>query len=296
MFSPKNKLPTPPSPSSADDPPDLPSATASGYVANGGADRGGGQLFYTYYEKKTNGSSSKEEDQENIPIFLWLEGGPGCASSFGNFYINGPARALASRSDGAAGNRRKATGKLKENRHAWNAVGGLLYIDQPVGTGFSVPGASGTIPRSEVAVAADLYFGLCELFGPGGPLEALASRPLFVTGESYAGKFVPSIAHYILQVEEEAEEEAEAKKRGGNRWWRRRRRGGVGKTLRVRRELRRERDASSGAKTSPPRPPPFHLAGIAVVSSDDDGLFCFSRKRRERAKRDRGTKNSPFLF
>lgn len=235
-----------------DDNPDLPTVSASGYVPNGGPDRGGGQLFFAYYEKKNkNGTSANEND----PIFLWLEGGPGCASTFGALYINGPDRVLASRD--AEGGKRRTTGKLRNNSHAWNAVGGMLYVDQPVGTGLSVPGEGGeggSIPRTEVEVAADLYFGLCELFGAGGPLQALASRPFFITGESYAGKFVPSIAHYILQAEQEA-----GTKRGGRT---RTPAAGVASSLRlqVRRELRRE---SGGL---PPRPPPFHLAGIAVVS------------------------------
>ena len=160
-----SRSPSSPSPSSAPDPaaPDLPSVSASGYVPNGGADRGGGRLFFTYYEKNNSSAGSNGDE----PIFLWLEGGPGCASSFGNFYINGPAHALASRDESAG--RRRATGKLRTNPHAWNALGGLLFIDQPVGTGFSVPGGAGRamIPRTEVEVAADLYFGLCELFGPG---------------------------------------------------------------------------------------------------------------------------------
>lgn len=265
-----SRSPSSPSPSSAPDPaaPDLPSVSASGYVPNGGADRGGGRLFFTYYEKNNSSAGSNGDE----PIFLWLEGGPGCASSFGNFYINGPAHALASRDESAG--RRRATGKLRTNPHAWNALGGLLFIDQPVGTGFSVPGGAGRamIPRTEVEVAADLYFGLCELFGPGGPLEALAPRPLFVAGESYAGKFVPSIAHYILQAEAEAG--------GGGSGRRRRGAATAGQRLRVRRELRRERDASSGAML-PLRPPPFYLAGIAVVRvvSDFSGVFSGERER-----------------
>lgn len=242
-------FPSSPSPLSSDLDPDLPSVSASGYVPNGG----GGQLFFTYYERK---NSTPIVSKDLDPIFLWLEGGPGCASSFGNFYINGPARALASRDETG---QRQATGKLKANPHAWNALGGLLYIDQPVGTGFSVPGVGGKIPRTELEVAADLYFGLCELFGRGGPLEAEAARPLFVTGESYAGKFVPSIAHYILQVEAETG--------GGSRRREMRRATGTAavRAPRVRRLLRSEKDASSG-ETLPPRPPPFHLSGIAVVS------------------------------
>ena len=265
MFSPS---PASSSTSLADNP-DLPTVSSSGYVPNGGPDRGGGQLFYAYYEKR-NGSSSNPDD----PIFLWLEGGPGCASTFGALYINGPDRVLVSRgAEGGGPRRRRAMGKLRNNAHAWNALGGVLYVDQPVGTGLSVPGregeGGGPIPQTEVEVAADLYFGLCELFGAGGPLEALASRPLFVTGESYAGKFVPSIAHYILQVEAETRTERRRATAAAAATA-----GVVTSSMRVRRELRRDGGL-------PPRPPPFHLAGIAVVSGILVflGVFFFQRER-----------------
>ena len=71
----------------------------------------------------------------------------------------------------------------------WNRKFGLLFIDQPVGTGYSVAGKRG-IPTDEMEVAADLYIGLQEFFGR---YEELQDRPLFITGESYAGKYVPSI-------------------------------------------------------------------------------------------------------
>lgn len=55
-----------------------------------------------------------------------LQGGPGCASLFGNFYELGPHTLRG--------------GKLKPNRWSWNQAHGLLFIDQPLGTGFSKPG------------------------------------------------------------------------------------------------------------------------------------------------------------
>lgn len=45
-------------------------------------------------------------------------------------------------------------------------------------------------------VATDLYVGLQKFFGK---YQDLQPRPLFITGESYAGKYVPSIgAHNHL--------------------------------------------------------------------------------------------------
>lgn len=50
-------------------------------------------------------------------------------------------------------------------------------------------GARG-IPTDEMEVAADLYIALQGFFSR---YKELQDRPLFITGESYAGKYVPSI-------------------------------------------------------------------------------------------------------
>lgn len=47
-------------------------------------------------------------------------------------------------------------------------------------------------------MAADLYEGLYGFFKAHPQLQP---RPFFITGESYAGKYIPSIAHFILQAE-----------------------------------------------------------------------------------------------
>ena len=128
---------------------------------------------------------------------------------FGNLYILGPywpnktlqlvpnpgdcTSSLPAASDMHQGSN---TGEASCTPHAgtWNRKFGLLFIDQPVGTGYSVAGERG-IPTDEVEVAADLYIGLQEFFGR---YKKLQERPLFITGESYAGKYVPSIGAYPL--------------------------------------------------------------------------------------------------
>ena len=47
----------------------------------------------------------------------------------------------------------------------------------------------GKIPTTETEVAEDLYAALQQFFQAPG----LQGRPLYVAGESYAGKYVPSI-------------------------------------------------------------------------------------------------------
>lgn len=56
-----------------------------------------------------------------------LQGGPGCSSLFGVFYLNGP---FALQTDLT----------LQRNPGRWNRQYGMLFVDQPIGTGFSIPG------------------------------------------------------------------------------------------------------------------------------------------------------------
>lgn len=46
------------------------------------------------------------------------------------------------------------------------------------------------IPTDEVQIATDLYAGLQNFYAQHTDLQAC---PLFITGESYAGKYVPAI-------------------------------------------------------------------------------------------------------
>lgn len=56
-----------------------------------------------------------------------MQGGPGCASQFGNLYELGPQRVQPDL-------------RLKQNIGAWNFEAGLLFLDQPIGVGFSLAG------------------------------------------------------------------------------------------------------------------------------------------------------------
>jgi vitellogenic carboxypeptidase-like protein len=122
-------------------------------------------------------------DLRTAPIIVWLQGGPGCSSLFGTFYLNGPYQLQLDMS-------------LRKNPGRWNRHYGMLFVDQPIGTGFSIAGDQ-QIPREELSLAGDMYKALQAFYKQHAQY---ADRPLFVTGESYAGKYVPSIAHYIIQA------------------------------------------------------------------------------------------------
>ena len=70
----------------------------------------------------------------------------------------------------------------------------LLYIDNPVGTGFSFVDKDEGYVKNEVEVGRDLYSCLQQFFTL---FPKLQENKFFVTGESYGGKYVPAIAHTI---------------------------------------------------------------------------------------------------
>ena len=87
-------------------------ATADGVTQNYSI-----STFFWFFEART--------DPANAPLSIWINGGPGSSSMIGLFQENGPCR-IANDSN---------TTVL--NPHSWNSVANMLYIDQPVQTGFS---------------------------------------------------------------------------------------------------------------------------------------------------------------
>ena len=140
----------------------------AGYVSvNGGAHN----LFYWMFESR----SSPQTD----PLILWLSGGPGCSSSLALFGENGP---LSVNSDLS----------LNVNPYSWTSNATVVWVDSPVGTGFS-HGVG--LDHNEDAVAADLT-EFVQGFMVRYP--QYASLDFYVYGESYAGHYVPVAAKSIM--------------------------------------------------------------------------------------------------
>jgi carboxypeptidase D len=80
-----------------------------------------------------------------------------------------------------------------QNEWSWTNLSSVLYIEQPVGTGFS-PGTPDV--KNENDVAAQLVGFLqqfLEIF------SELKGKNFYLTGESYAGMYVPYIANFIYE-------------------------------------------------------------------------------------------------
>lgn len=103
-----------------------------------------------------------------------MTGGPGCSSELALFYENGPYLAPPA----------KNVTNLQLNPNSWNSFANLLYIDQPVGTGFSYADVNADYVHNETQVAFDLYWFLIEFYALHPQYSKL---PLYIFGESYAG-------------------------------------------------------------------------------------------------------------
>lgn len=80
---------------------------------------------------------------------------------------------------------------------SWNLHYSMLFVDNPVGTGFSYTEDASCFSQNMDDVATNLY-SLLTLFFTAFP--AYLANDFYVTGESYAGKYVPSISYYIHQM------------------------------------------------------------------------------------------------
>lgn len=118
---------------------------------------------------------------------MWLQGGPGASSLLGLLYEHGALRFEEGAPAGA---------EPEDNPLAWNLKANVVYIDQPFGTGFSYAEDEADLVTDLKQMAAHLRSALLDLVANKQPW--LNGKPLWLSGESYAGKYVPHLATAIL--------------------------------------------------------------------------------------------------
>ncbi|XVE59464.1 hypothetical protein DITRI_Ditri05aG0048400 [Diplodiscus trichospermus] len=122
-----------------------------------------------------------EQPSKPWPIILWLQGGPGASGvGIGNFEEIGPLDT-----------------SLKPRNSTWLKKADLLFVDNPVGTGYSFVGDTGLFVKTDDEAATDLATLLIELFNNN---ESLQKSPLFIVAESYGGKFAVTAGLSILKA------------------------------------------------------------------------------------------------
>ncbi|XP_071911056.1 serine carboxypeptidase 1-like [Coffea arabica] len=145
----------------------------SGYVT---VDPKAGRALFYYFAESQNPSTK--------PLVLWPNGGPGC-SSLGAGAMNelGPFRVT------------KGGKMLWKNPYAWNNVANIIFLESPAGVGFSYSNTSSDYITGDTKSAADAYTFLVNWLER---FPEYKTRDFLITGESYAGHYVPQLAQLIL--------------------------------------------------------------------------------------------------
>ncbi|XP_052149565.1 serine carboxypeptidase-like 26 isoform X3 [Oryza glaberrima] len=148
----------------------------SGYIT---VNRQNGRaLFYWFFEAQALPSQK--------PLLLWLNGGPGCSSvGYGAASELGPLRV----SRNGAG--------LEFNKFAWNKEANLLFLESPVGVGFSYTNTSSDLTKlNDGFVAEDAYNFLVNWLDR---FPQYKDHEFYISGESYAGHYVPQLADLVYE-------------------------------------------------------------------------------------------------
>uniref|UniRef100_A0A1D1XLI7 Carboxypeptidase n=1 Tax=Anthurium amnicola TaxID=1678845 RepID=A0A1D1XLI7_9ARAE len=150
-------------------------AQFSGYVTVN--EQHGRALFYWLTEAAT--------DAGRKPLLLWLNGGPGCSSiAYGASEEIGPFRI------------NKTGSSLFLNKYSWNREANILFLESPAGVGFSYTNTSSDLRTSgDERTAEDALVFLVRWMQR---FPQYRYRDFYISGESYAGHYVPQLAEKIL--------------------------------------------------------------------------------------------------
>lgn len=132
------------------------------------------EMFYFFFQARTNPAQA--------PVVLWMTGGPGCSSELAVLYENGPYTFD------------KGGLWLTETKYGWDVTHNMIFVDQPINTGFSYSDDNADRVYGEKGVAEDMLDFFYHFYAAH---PELANLPLYITGESYAGHYVPAVSHRV---------------------------------------------------------------------------------------------------
>ena len=142
------------------------------------------KIHYLFFEA--------QEDSANAPVVIWFNGGPGCSSMLGFMQENGPFRI---ESGGT---------KFHPDEYSWNRETNILYIEQPAGVGFSYCNSTKDCTFDDHTSGKDNLTSVLEFYER---FPQYKDNDLYISGESYAGVYVPYLAHYIVKHNEDNAED-----------------------------------------------------------------------------------------
>mmetsp|Transcript_41435 Transcript_41435/g.65665 ORF Transcript_41435/g.65665 Transcript_41435/m.65665 type:complete len:561 (-) Transcript_41435:215-1897(-) len=163
-----------------------PSKQYSGFLdATNGEDRtrlsqGQGAMLHYWFIQ------AEGDDAIDKPVVLWLNGGPGSSSILGLLQEWGPFLM-------------NATGGLMRNPYAWTKQANILALESPAGVGYSYCKAmltGGQCSNTDISTAKAARAALQYFFKEKFP--EFSKNKFFITGESYAGVYIPTLTKEIL--------------------------------------------------------------------------------------------------
>ncbi|KAK9159694.1 hypothetical protein Syun_006035 [Stephania yunnanensis] len=157
----------------------FPSKHYSGYVTID--EKEGKNLFYYFVVSERNASKD--------PVVLWLNGGPGCSSFDGFIYEHGPFNFEANKAGGGLP-------KLQLNPSSWSKVSNIIYLDSPAGVGLSYSKNQESYVTGDRETASDTHTFLLKWFEK---YPEFLANPFYISGESYAGVYVPTLASKVVK-------------------------------------------------------------------------------------------------
>ncbi|KAI3805608.1 hypothetical protein L1987_28139 [Smallanthus sonchifolius] len=165
---------------------DLPFTLETGYVGLGADNEI--QLFYYFVES--------ERDPLKDPLLFYLTGGPGTSGLYPLLYQIGP---LSINYDNST--MEKLT--LELNPNSWAKTANILFIDLPVGTGFSYATTYEASKSSDTISAQQSYKFLVKWLEEH---PKFLNNPLYISGISYMGLLVPVVTLEVYKGNERGDQ------------------------------------------------------------------------------------------
>lgn len=129
-------------------------------------------LFFWFFPSEQNPSDD--------PFVLWLQGGPGDTFFWTLFNGNGPYAIIDE--------------EPVLSNTSWTKQHNILFIDNPVGAGYSFTNSSEGYSKTADEAAANLLKALRQFFIIYSEYK---NNDFFIAGESYAGKYIPALVAAI---------------------------------------------------------------------------------------------------
>ncbi|KAJ0695065.1 putative peptidase S10, serine carboxypeptidase, alpha/Beta hydrolase [Helianthus annuus] len=165
---------------------DLPFAFETGYVEVG--DNNQAQFFYYFVES--------QRDPSRDPLLLYLTGGPGTPALYPFMYQIGPLTISLERST-------KDNITLELNPNALTKAASIIFLDLPIGVGFSYATTFEASKSGDSILALQTYEFLKKWLSMH---PRFRNNPLYISGISYMGIIIPVVTLEVYKGNEHGDQ------------------------------------------------------------------------------------------